>query len=138
MSDFIRLLTAIIALIRSIIQSDKYETPDEVRAAIEKAIKDINDAGVVALMARFEAVFRSRYFDNRGLTQWQAFVAGVTEVKNVAATYLFAAQAFVILEGHIVDPEILKILGITFDDDDGNSPTPKPKWMRGEGPKWHP
>ena len=55
-----------------------------------------------------------------------------------AARSLFAAQTFVILAGHVIDREILGILGITFDDDDGNISTPKPKWMRGEGPKRHP
>ena len=49
MNDFIRLLKAIIALIRSIVQSDLYETPDEVRTAIEKAVKD---SGVTSLVAR--------------------------------------------------------------------------------------
>ena len=82
MNDFIRLLKAIIALIRSIVQSDLYETPDEVRTAIEKAVKD---SGVTSLVARFEAAFKSRYFGNQAFTQTQAFEAACKEMQQTDA-----------------------------------------------------
>jgi hypothetical protein len=133
MNKIVHQLSAIIAMIRSIIQSDQYETADEVRAAIEKAIKDY---GFMSLVAQFETAFKGRYFGG-AFSQTQAFQAA-REAVQADAKYLFAAQTFIILEGHDIDSAILEILGISLEDDDDNHPTPKPQWMRGHGPKRQP
>jgi hypothetical protein len=134
MPEIVQHLSAIIALIHSIIQNEHYETADEVRAAIEKAIKD---CGFTSLVAQFETAFKGRYFGGGAFTQTQALQAA-SEAVQVDAKYLFAAQTFVILAGHEIDSAILEILGISLEDDDDNHPTPKPPWMRGHGPKHQP
>jgi hypothetical protein len=97
-----------VAQIIEILNSDKAKY--EVRSSVSEAIKN---SPCATLSANFGAAFYATYFDDPASTQIKAFNAVCAEMRvnemHADAKRLCAAQAYVILDGHIIEEEVLEI-----------------------------